>query len=66
MKVLIIEDEYNLADEPTGNLDKDTENEILKIFNNLAHEKNKCVIIVTHSPNVCDLVDKVYELQKTK
>ena len=51
-----------LADEPTGNLDKDTENEILKIFEELAHKENKCVIIVTHSENVCSLCDKVYEL----
>ena len=53
-----------LADEPTGNLDKDTEDEILKIFKNLAHNENKCVIIVTHSKNVCDNVDVVYELKK--
>ena len=55
-----------IADEPTGNLDKDTENEILNIFNTLAHKENKCVIIVTHSPNVCDKVDEVYELKKSK
>lgn len=53
-----------LADEPTGNLDKETEDEILNIFKNLAHEENKCVIIVTHSKNVCDNVDVVYELKK--
>ena len=53
-----------LADEPTGNLDKETENDILDIFIRLAHEENKCVIIVTHSPNVCDRVDEVFELQK--
>lgn len=55
-----------LADEPTGNLDKDTEDEILKIFKNLAHNENKCVIIVTHSKNVCDNVDVIYELNKQK
>ena len=55
-----------LADEPTGNLDKDTENEILKIFKDLAHKDNKCIIIVTHSENVCDQADIVYELTKTK
>ena len=55
-----------IADEPTGNLDKETENEILKIFNNLAHKENKCVIIVTHSGNVCDSVDQVYDLKKSK
>ena len=55
--------EIILAAEPTGNLDHETENDIMKIFNNLAHEQNKCVIIVTHSQNVCDLVDEVYELK---
>ena len=55
-----------IADEPTGNLDKKTEEDIIKIFNKLAKEENKCVIIVTHSENVCSLVDEVYELKKTK
>lgn len=53
-----------LADEPTGNLDKETEDEILNIFKNLAHKENKCIIIVTHSKNVCENVDVVYELKK--
>ena len=55
-----------VADEPTGNLDKQTESEILDIFKKLAHEEGKCVIIVTHSPNVCDVVDEVYDLKKVK
>ena len=41
-----------IADEPTGNLDKETESEILKIFSDLAHKENKCVIIVTHSLSI--------------
>ena len=55
-----------LADEPTGNLDRETENEILKIFKKLAKEENKCVIIVTHSQNVCDNADVIYELDSLK
>ena len=55
-----------VADEPTGNLDKQTEKEILDIFKKLAHDEGKCVIIVTHSPNVCEAVDKVYDLKKNK
>jgi len=55
-----------LADEPTGNLDKETENEILKIFKNLAEKKNKCVIIVTHSENVCKNADKIFDLKPQK
>lgn len=53
-----------LADEPTGNLDKDTENEILNILISLAHDDDKCVIIVTHSENVCNRADVVYDLKK--
>lgn len=56
--------EIILADEPTGNLDKETESEILDIFVKLAHEQNKCVIIVTHSENVCNKSDVIYELHK--
>lgn len=55
-----------IADEPTGNLDKQTEMEILDIFSSLAHKENKCIIIVTHSQNVCDNVDCVYDLKKVK
>ncbi len=55
-----------IADEPTGNLDKDTEGEILDIFKRLAHEEEKCVIIVTHSENVCKMCDEVYSLASKK
>ena len=52
-----------LADEPTGNLDMETQNEILEIFKNLAKE-GKCVIIVTHSKEVANSCDAVYELSR--
>jgi len=48
-----------IADEPTGNLDAETEEAVLKIFTRLAHEENKCVIIVTHSENVTAVADVV-------
>jgi len=51
-----------LADEPTGNLDLTTQEEVMDIFSRLAHEENKCVIIVSHSPEVAASVDEVYEL----
>lgn len=51
-----------LADEPTGNLDLNTQQDIMDIFEKLAREENKCIIIVTHSPEVAKAVDEVYEL----
>lgn len=47
-----------IADEPTGNLDADTENEILKILTSLAHNDGKCVVIVTHSKKVTSIADE--------
>ena len=54
-----------LADEPTGNLDRETQDEILEIFLRLAKEENKCVILVTHSSEVTEVADVVYEITKT-
>lgn len=56
--------EIILADEPTGNLDSETENEIMSILTDLAHKEKKCVIIVTHSSNVANQVDVIYDLKK--
>ena len=55
-----------LADEPTGNLDEDTQDEIMEIFTGLAYEEQKCIILVTHSPVVASLADEVYALTDTK
>ena len=44
------------------NLDPDTQNEIMKIFLNLAHEDGRCVILVTHSKEVAAAADEVYRL----
>lgn len=52
-----------LADEPTGNLDGETEHEIMDILVKLAKEKDKCVIIVTHSPKVTEYCDHVLKIK---
>ena len=52
-----------LADEPTGNLDRETQKEIMDIFRELA-DQGKCVILVSHSPDVAEMCDERYELVK--
>ena len=52
-----------LADEPTGNLDTETQKEIMQIFRELA-DQGKCVILVSHSPEVASMCDERYELVK--
>lgn len=53
-----------IADEPTGNLDSETEDEILAILEELAHKENKCIIIVTHSKRVASFTDETWGLTK--
>ena len=53
-----------IADEPTGNLDHDTEVKIMDILQKLAHEENKCVIVVTHSKSVAAYADELWGLNK--
>ncbi|MCL2525753.1 MAG: ABC transporter ATP-binding protein [Coriobacteriia bacterium] len=55
-----------LADEPTGNLNEEMENEIVGIFQKLAHEHGKCVIVVTHSRQIAQQSDQSYVLHKGK
>ncbi|MGN1344780.1 MAG: ATP-binding cassette domain-containing protein, partial [Traorella sp.] len=51
-----------MADEPTGNLDKETGKTIVDIFKRLAHEENKCIIVVTHSDLIANQSDVVLKL----
>ncbi len=53
-----------LADEPTGNLDADTAEEITAILKESAHEFGKCVVVVTHSGEVARQADVVLEIKR--
>ena len=53
-----------IADEPTGNLDEETTQDIIKIFQKIAHEQKKTVIIVTHEREVAQASDVTFELKK--
>lgn len=64
-RALSYDPEIILADEPTGNLDGETQDDIMGIFAKLAKDENKCVIIVTHSTEVMEKADIVYELKQT-
>ena len=55
-----------IADEPTGNLDNETEADIMEILANLAHNQDKCVIIVTHSKKVSSYADDIYGIADGK
>lgn len=55
-----------IADEPTGNLDSETESAILDILTSLARDEGKCVIIVTHSKKATSIADEVWGINDGK
>ena len=54
------------TDEPTGNLDSVTAGEIINILKTLAKDRDKCVIVVTHSKEAADSADIILELSGKK
>ena len=52
-----------LADEPTGNLDRENTVHIMEILKNLAHQKEYCVIVVTHDQEVAAICDRVWRME---
>ena len=65
-RALVSEAPVILADEPTGNLDETTAGEIIAVLKKLAKERNKCVIVVTHSKEVASAADTVLELNNKR
>ncbi|MET9294429.1 ABC transporter ATP-binding protein [Streptomyces sp. NPDC003077] len=61
-RALINDPPVVLADEPTGNLDTDSERLLLDLFRELADE-GRAVVLVTHNQTVCDLADTVHRLE---
>ena len=52
-----------LADEPTGNLDGENTKIVMEILRRLAHEEGRCVIVVTHDPEVAEVADLVLRMK---
>lgn len=65
-RALINEPSIILADEPTGNLDSKTGDEIISIMRSLNKEKGETFIIVSHNPQIASTVERVIHLRDGK
>lgn len=52
-----------MADEPTGNLDTDSGDEIMALLKNLNKDRGTTLIIVTHDPEIAELTDRVISIR---
>jgi len=61
-RALINDPDIVLADEPTGNLDTETGESIIRTFSKLNNEKNVTIILVTHEPEIAEKTNRIIEL----
>lgn len=54
--------EIILADEPTGDLDEETENEVIQLFNRMNDEKGVTFLIVTHNKDIAAKAKKQFSM----
>ena len=64
-RALINDPDVILADEPTGNLDSDSTNEVLEIFSSL-HKEGRTIVVVTHDREVAAHSQRILELRDGK
>ncbi|MER3499774.1 MAG: macrolide ABC transporter ATP-binding protein, partial [Chitinophagaceae bacterium] len=64
-RALVQEPDLLLADEPTGNLDSRSSEEILELFDRL-HRQGKTIVMVTHEPDVGARAQRIVRLRDGK
>lgn len=65
-RALCCESDVIIADEPTGNLDEDTTNEIIELFKDIVYKEGKTVIMVTHDKDIAKVADEMYQVRRKK
>lgn len=51
-----------LADEPTGNLDRDTGEQVVRLMRDLNHRTGAAFVVVTHNPEIARVADRVIHI----
>ncbi|MCB1032983.1 MAG: ABC transporter ATP-binding protein, partial [Acidobacteria bacterium] len=65
-RALVHDPELILADEPTGNLDQETSQEVLELLDDLVRKAGKTMVMVTHGREVVGLADRVLTIEGGK
>jgi len=65
-RALVADPPLLVADEPTGDLDREAATSILELLSNLTQEHGKTIVMVTHDPRAADQADRTLHLEKGK
>lgn len=61
-RALVNDPDILLADEPTGNLDSDTGEDIMKLIEGLNRDKGMTIVVVTHNPRDAEYADRIVNM----
>ena len=63
-RALVASPKLLVADEPTGDLDREAANSVLELLHRLVNEFNKTIVMVTHDPRAAAKADRLLHLEK--
>lgn len=62
-RALIAKPAIILADEPTGNLDSRTSNDVLGLLKSTSHKFNQTIVMITHNNEIAQLADRIIRIE---
>ena len=65
-RALVLKPDIIFADEPTGNLDSHTSKEIMKLMQDVVHERNQTLVMVTHDNYLAGFADRIVHIRDGK
>ena len=65
-RALVADPDLLVADEPTGDLDRESADAVLALLNELCQEQGKTIVMVTHDPKAADAASRLLHLEKGK
>lgn len=61
-RALVVDPEIIFADEPTGNLDSNTSKEVMELMQQVVHEKQQTLVMVTHDNHLASFADRIFHI----
>ena len=65
-RALVVDPKIIFADEPTGNLDSHTSEDVMKLMQQVVREQNKTLVMVTHDNHLASFADRIFHISDGK
>ena len=65
-RALVVDPKIIFADEPTGNLDSHTSEEVMRLMQQVVREQKKTLVMVTHDSHLATYADRVFHIRDGK